>query len=195
MTTQLFPEQNTPIFIKQGNVGDCYLLAALDCIFNSGPAGYDHVKSLFTEAPDGVYVRLRHNGLSVNLNPAKLAGKYVYSFDKEKNEDVFFLSKARLDEIDGSIGGADTNSLAVKILEHVSSQYFIPRAQQPISSFYPPAPAPAPAPLRPFLLPAPATAPLGHRRTTSLIAHELPNRFKGSDSIFVAKLLGLYAND
>ncbi len=202
MTTQLFPEQNTPIFIKQGHVGDCYLLAALDCIFNSGPAGYDHVKSLFTEAPDGVYVRLRHNGLSVHLNPAKLVGKYVYSYDKEKNEDVFFLSKARLDEIDSSIGGADSNSLAVKILEHVSSQYFIPNVQQPIPSFYPappaPAPAPAPAPpvpLRPFLLPAPATAPLGHRRTASLIAHDLPNRFKGSDSIFVAKLLGLYAND
>ena len=73
MTTPLFPLNNGPISIKQGIFGDCYLLAALDCIVNSSSSGYERIKSLFTEVPGGVFVRLRHNTLSVNLNPAFLA--------------------------------------------------------------------------------------------------------------------------
>ena len=164
MTTPLFPENNGQILIKQGSIGDCYLLASLDCIFNSGRLGYEKIKSLFTEVPEGVIVRLRHNNLSVNLNPALLAGKYEYHYDKARNEDVFFISRVRLDEIDTATDGVETNSLAVKILEHLSSYYYVSNTTS-------------------------------SRRRTSTSAHNALVRYNGSSTIFVAKLLGLYAHD
>ena len=164
MTNSLFPKNNGRILIEQGDIGDCYLLASLDCIFNSGPKGYEYIKSLFTEVPEGVIVRLRHNDQSTNLTTDLLAGKYEYSHDIVHNEDVFFLNRARLDEIDRAPEGAETNSLAVNILEHLSSYYFTCGTET-------------------------------LKRTTSLTAHDLPYRNYGTETIFVAKLLGLYAHD
>ena len=70
MMTPLFPKHNGRILMQQGDIGDCYLLTALDCIFTSGDKGYKYIKSMFTEVPGGVTVRLRHNSESINLKPA-----------------------------------------------------------------------------------------------------------------------------
>lgn len=52
--TPLFPAENTPITIKQGHTGDCYLLTAIDCILNSGEEGLPLVKSLFTQTKEAL---------------------------------------------------------------------------------------------------------------------------------------------
>lgn len=125
--TPLFPAENTPITIKQGHTDDCYLLTAIDCILNSGEDGLPLVKSLFTQTKEGVALRIKRTEIfysSSNLTPEKLQGKYTYHYDRATNEDVFFLSNQRLQEIDDSFIGVDTNSLAIKILERVSSYYY-----------------------------------------------------------------------
>ena len=165
MFTPLFPENDGPIVIQQGSVGDCYLLAALDCIFNSGPKGYHAIKSLFIKKPHGVMVLLKHNDQSTNLNDDKLLTKYHYSYDEKRNLDVFFFNNSILVDIDNAKDGAITNCLAVKILEHLSSYYYIYHSKE-------------------------------RARRSSLDAHStFENRFIGSSSKFVAKLLGLDAHD
>ena len=126
MTTPLFPAHNIPIFMAQGGLGDCYLLAALDCIFNSRPYGDGLIKAAFTEVSNGVIVKLRHTELSKNLYPNGITDKYDYHYDEQNNQDVFFLSHKRLERIDNTRCGVQTNSLAVKILEHVSVYYYQP---------------------------------------------------------------------
>lgn len=44
MTTPLFPPNDGPITIHQGRGGDCYLLAAVDCLLSTGPEGYAALK-------------------------------------------------------------------------------------------------------------------------------------------------------
>jgi hypothetical protein len=122
----LFPKSNEKITIAQGQIGDCYLLASLDCVLSIGEEGLGLIKSLFTENLDGsVTLRIKITDQSANLRPEKLLGKYTYSYDKLSNYDIFTISKARLLEIDQTEGGVQTNSLAIKILEHISSYYYI----------------------------------------------------------------------
>ncbi len=122
--TPLFPEENLPITIKQGNTGDCYLLAALDCIFQS-KEGYDQIKSLFKEVPGGVEVRIKAARHLTDSNRENMQGKYAYYYDSVRGEHVFFLSQRRLNEIDNSKDGVDSNSLAVKILERLIPYFFL----------------------------------------------------------------------
>lgn len=125
--TPLFPSDVTPITIIQGQTGDCYLLTAIDCILNSGNEGLQLVKSLFTETEDGVYLRIKRTEIhatSNNFNPDKMKDKYIHHFDPLTNEDVFFMDKARLKAIDDARGGVQTNALALKILERISSYYY-----------------------------------------------------------------------
>ena len=124
--TPLFPTDKETLTIMQGKVGDCYLLASLDCIFNLGSEGRAFIKKLFTENKDGsVTLRIKRTELSANLKPSRLVGKYEYKHDTETNEDVFIIGEEKLTEIDGLKDGVQTNSLAVKILEHITSYYFI----------------------------------------------------------------------
>ncbi len=172
MTTPLFPENNGRIHMKQGVVGDCYLLAALDCIFTAGEDGYELVKSLFTDVGDGVEVRFKRTDQSTHLQVNKIRGKYGYYYDQARNEDVFFLDRARLNEIDRSRDGVETNSLAVKILERLSPYYFTAEWDD--------------------------SAPREHQglpRSASVSAHSLDDRFDASSTTFVGKLLGIYAHD
>ncbi|MBL7481560.1 hypothetical protein [Legionella bononiensis] len=125
--TPLFPKDGTPITIIQGQTGDCYLLTALDCIMNSGDEGLQLVKSLFTETEDGVYLRIKRTEIyatSNNFNPDKMKDKYTHHYDPATNEDVFFMDKNRLKVIDEAWGGVDTNALALKIIERISSYYY-----------------------------------------------------------------------
>ncbi len=121
--TPLFPEDGK-IEIAQGGTGDCYLLATLDCIFSSGSEGISKVKSMFTKTENGVEVRIKRTPISSNLKVDKIENKYDYFYDTDRNEDVFIISKKRLEEID-SPSGVKTNSLAVKIIEHLSSYYYV----------------------------------------------------------------------
>ncbi|GGI93334.1 hypothetical protein [Legionella impletisoli] len=122
--TSLFPRTaNKWVSIKQGTVGDCYLLASLDCILST-QEGYQKLESLFTETDNGVTLRIKRSQHSTYLRPQKMTGKYDYHFDKARNEDVFIISNARLKEIDEAPNGARTNSLAVKVLERISAYYF-----------------------------------------------------------------------
>ena len=123
--TPLFPNDKEIIIIKQGRPDDCYLLASLDCIFNLGKEGRDLVKSRFTKNVDGsVTLRIRQTDLSAYLIPSKLIVKYTYTHDTLTNEDVFLISEDRLKEIDALEYGVQTNSLAVKILEHITPYYY-----------------------------------------------------------------------
>ncbi|HEN5600279.1 TPA: hypothetical protein U6322_002441, partial [Legionella pneumophila] len=100
MTTPLFPKNDGFVTIRQGKTGDCYLLATLDCILNSGPEGYAAIKSLFKETKDGIEVRFKSSDLSQNLQKDKLQGKYKYHYDPINNQDVFFIDKKKIQEID-----------------------------------------------------------------------------------------------
>jgi hypothetical protein len=135
MTTPLFPENNSPPIIRQGNAGDCYLLASLDCIFNLGQEGYDVVKSMFTETEKGVEVRIKHTDQSKRLQKGKLECKYDYYYDEERQQDVIIVSKEILEQIDEYQEGVISNSLAVKILERLTSYYYAsPLPNQPLAS-------------------------------------------------------------
>jgi hypothetical protein len=94
MLTPLFPTDHELITLKQGKAGDCYLLAALDCIFNT-PQGRAKVKSLFRESATGYTLRIKRSPSNSFLQFKKLEGKYQYFFDESTQEDVFFISKRR----------------------------------------------------------------------------------------------------
>jgi hypothetical protein len=165
--TPLFPKDGDAITIRQGDTGDCYLLTAIDCILNSGTEGLPLVKSLFTQTEDGVALRIKRTDIfdeSNNITPDKLLGKYTYHYDAATNEDVFFLPNERLEEIDGSDAGVKSNSLAIKILERVSSYYY--------TGYWP-----------------------NENINASVVAHNIPSRFKGSSTVFVGKFLGVEAQD
>ncbi len=78
-TTPLFPKDNAPITINQGKTtGNCYLLASISAILNSGTIGQKHIRSLFTETDKGVSVRIQKSSISRYLQVDKLQGKYEY---------------------------------------------------------------------------------------------------------------------
>ncbi|HAZ7573666.1 hypothetical protein OQJ02_12145 [Legionella sp. PATHC032] len=122
--TPLFPEKNTPLTIKQGPVDDCYLLVALDCIFNSGDEARQLLASKFTQTPLGLTVRIKRNNQSTRLDSQKMRGKYIHVYDRNTDEDIFFIGQQKLKEIDNSKKGVQTNSLAIKVLERISSYYY-----------------------------------------------------------------------
>lgn len=124
--TELFPEK-APIYIKQNDVGDCYLLAALHYLFKD-QQGLKIVSSLFEKLPSGsVRVRIKQNLYSNNLIHKTLRGamsdKFEYRFDADNGVDEFIISKASLEQIDSNTEGVQSNSLAVKILELLVSFY------------------------------------------------------------------------
>lgn len=166
--TPLFPDDNQKITIKQGQTGDCYLLAVLDCVLSSGKEGRDLVASMFTQnADESVTLRIPHNRHSQYLFLNNINAKYQYVHNKNTNTDEITISKAQLERIDEnrtetSPGrfkrGVSSNSLAVKILEHISSYYF-------------------------------ATA---WNQQHSVVAHDQEDRYKGNEAaVFVSKLLGI----
>lgn len=124
MTSTLFPENGSLISIQQGKSDDCYLLASLDCLFHAGPEGLASIKSLFVETECGVSVHIKRSLISAHLKLAQLMKKYGYYYDAVNEADVFIIDKSRLEEIDSDPDGAQSNSLAVKILEHISAYYF-----------------------------------------------------------------------
>lgn len=81
--------KNTPLTIKQGPVDDCYLLVALDCIFNSGDEARQLLASKFTQTLLGLTVRIKRNNQSTRLDSQKMRGKYIHVYDRNTDEDVF----------------------------------------------------------------------------------------------------------
>lgn len=126
----LFPADDQPIIIEQGRTGDCYLLACLDCIIKTGPDGRQKIKSLFTEIRDPdtdeltVQIKIKQTADSAHLaiQLPKAQNKFIYS--EEGGYDVFTFPHQRLAEIDNDRVGAQSNCLAVKILERLSAYYF-----------------------------------------------------------------------
>lgn len=135
--TPLLPANNNPITINQGQTGDCYLLASLDCILKSGPEGRQTLKNLFTETNDGIEVRINYNDQSKFLHLEALKEKYGYREDNENHQHVIFIDKKRLEEIDNTPDGVQSNALAVKILEHITPYFFMAKWDhtQPQASF------------------------------------------------------------
>ena len=130
MLTPLFPKTNEKVTMSQGNTGDCFILASLDCIINSSPQGLDIIKSMFHQVDGGVEVRIKRNKLFQNLIHHKesgaLWGKYHHKYDPNQNEDVFSISNSYLNTIDNEKTGVKSNSLAVKILERIITYYYKP---------------------------------------------------------------------
>lgn len=162
----LFPENNGPILIQQGNTGDCYLLAALECFFNGSPEGFALIHRLFRKVDGGVEVRFAHNEYSHHLKIEQMRGKYGYRYDRLNNQDVIYISDYRLQEIDSAEEGVITNCLAVKIMERLIPYYFNHpwEAERPVR------------PNRRMI------------RSDSVNAHNLDKRFDDSSTGFLAKL-------
>lgn len=114
--------------MKQGNVGDCYLLATIDSIANGSREGYQFIKSMFKETDKGVYLRVPHNPLRKHVEDkkqeGKLDGKYEHYYEFSSGKDVFFIPNESLDRIDTDSRGVKTNALAVKILERIITYYY-----------------------------------------------------------------------
>ena len=134
--TPLFPDDKTPVEIKQGRAGSCYLLASLDCIFNS-TEGRKKIASMFREVhnPDGslaaVEMKIERTANSRQLQIAALTSR-GYRLREDKGPppcDIITIPSDKLKEIDnpeqhGKIEGTKSNSLAVKIIEHISTFYY-----------------------------------------------------------------------
>lgn len=135
MMTALFP--NSPyVTIRQGHSGDCYLLSALHLILNKLPGGLEKIKAMFTETPAGdVILKIKANKLSTNLIPDSIQMKYDYHFDDRTEEDVFIIDQAKLKEIDRG-NSVETDSLAVKIFERISSYYFFKKSRLEDSYYF-----------------------------------------------------------
>lgn len=54
-----------------------------------------------------------------------MQGKYTYFYDEETDEDVIFIENKKLEAIDSEHLSVQSNSLAVKILECISSYYYV----------------------------------------------------------------------
>ncbi len=124
MRTPLFPENDEPLKYRQGDVGDCYLLVAFECLWNSGEKGRLFLKSMFEQKNGKILVKLPHTEQSFYLKPEDFEEKYHYYFDNINNQDIFVISGATLDAIDRSAEGVCSNSLALKILERLVSHYY-----------------------------------------------------------------------
>ncbi|WP_244941013.1 hypothetical protein [Legionella sainthelensi] len=134
-------------------------------LLNSGPEGYASLKSLFVEKANCVEVHIKRTEQSKLLQMDKIPGKFLYYYDQMTNQDVFFLDRTRLDEIDRPGVGVASNSLAIKILERLSSYYYVNKGW----NHYDP--------------------------SASVMAHNIPNRHLGYETEFVANLLGVSAQD
>ena len=124
--TDLFPPENQPITMKQGQAGDCFVLAILDALFNA-PGGLSFVKSLFSVDKNGVVtLTIKRNVHSLNFVGEKLErAKQRYQFRQTATEDIFVFTPERLKELDGATDFLTTNSMAVKILEHIVPYYYV----------------------------------------------------------------------
>lgn len=125
--TSIFPKNNEKITIFQGKAGDCYMLAALDCLFNSN-TGLERVRSMFNEYSHGIELKINRNKFSENMLFRKktgvFKGKYYHIYDPKTDTDLFLIPNHRLNYIDSHREGVQSNSLAVKIFEHVLSYYY-----------------------------------------------------------------------
>ncbi|CEG56217.1 hypothetical protein [Legionella fallonii] len=125
MPTPLFPPDNQLVQIEQGRVGNCYLLAGLDCVLNKMQGGRALAKQRFVEYPDGsVRVQIPRNPHSPHLNPAVIGSKYVLD-QSDPNFDYWHIPKSEIDRMDAPGNGAKSNCLAVKIMERLSSYYYV----------------------------------------------------------------------
>lgn len=165
MPTPLFPvdAQGKPahITIQQGETGDCYLLASLDCLLNAEPGGRDLVAKMFTQNKDGsVTVRIKQNAHSKHLK-ADVLTQRGYKYRKDANgDDLITVPGHILEKIDNNQQGVKSNSLAVKILERISSYYFV--ADWDAGAYM-----------------------------ASVLAHNVGNKHEGHGTEFVAGLLGI----
>ena len=121
---------NMPLFtpfnkttIQQGNIGNCSLLTVLDCLMNTSTEGLDFVKSMFDKTEEGIIVRIKRTYHSNNLKDKNLT-QYRYFYDSATDQDVFFVSQEKCEEMEVETKGVKTDALAVKILERICSYYF-----------------------------------------------------------------------
>lgn len=128
-----------PLKITQGASGDCYLLASLDCFFQS-KEGRLYIENMFSEGPNGeIIVKIKpdptlRNNLLHNLIHFQKQGEQKLNYKIDAGYDVFTLDKNRVEQIKHnknargeSSSGVQTNSLAVKILERLSPYYSNPK--------------------------------------------------------------------
>lgn len=124
MPTPLFPPANERVWINQGQTGDCYLLACMDCILNGDPKERELLKNMFKQNSDGsVEIRIPRTLSTPRFQTEKLRGKYGYRYDEETKQDIITIPKERLERFDTAAEGVQSNCLAVKILEHLTSYY------------------------------------------------------------------------
>lgn len=103
------------------------MLAALDCVFHSSN-GLERVRSMFTEYNSGIELRIKRNKFTENMLVRKNTGvfktKYYHLYEEKTDSDVFMITNNRLNAIDAHSEGVQSNSLAVKVFEHILSYYY-----------------------------------------------------------------------
>ncbi|WP_133138461.1 hypothetical protein [Legionella genomosp. 1] len=164
--TPLFPRDGERLTLRQGKTGDCYLIASIDCIYNASKEGRERFKSMFKQLGNGdVEIRVKRTKQSENLDPDKIGINYRHRIDPDTNEDVITIPHSYLVKIDASRKGVQSNSLAVKILERISSYYYKNawKYQEDV--------------------------------LTSISAHDLNNRHEGTSTAFVGHLLEVHSHD
>lgn len=165
LRTPLFPDNPKDLTIAQGNTGDCYLLAAADAIIKN-PCTFNKLKSMFKQTDEGIEIRLSTK-LNVQQEASMRKKHYRYHFDEEKKEHVIFVPQVKVNQIDLT-AEVKTNSLAVKLLERITS-YFYDAAMPEMADLSDPN----------------AIAP-------SIQAHELEGRHIGkTSSKFIAEVLSM----
>jgi len=89
MRTALFPPNDEQLYAKQGPYGNCFLLSAVICIYNSCNEGRQFLKAKCKVYPNGIEIRLQHTDQSKHLHTTALPIKYHYSYCPINNQDVF----------------------------------------------------------------------------------------------------------
>ncbi len=123
MRTSFLPAEDEPLIVQQGTIGDCAVLAAFMCIYNS-TYGRHFLKSIYQEQPWGVIIRLKHTDQSRYLDSDAFKEKYGYYHDQYDNQDMFFITNSVLDTIDASYLAVKTNALLLQVLIRLFSKYF-----------------------------------------------------------------------
>ncbi|RUR13340.1 hypothetical protein [Legionella sp. km772] len=128
--TPLFPPNGVRAEIIQGEVGSCYLLTSLDLALNVVEGGRDLARQRFIEYPDGsIGIKIPRNRHSSHLDPAVIGSRYILD-KRDPNFDEWIIPKAEVDRIDSDSrvpkrGVSSSNCLAVKLLERLSTYYYV----------------------------------------------------------------------
>lgn len=122
-------DDNISIQFEQGQAGDCYLLAVIDCLRHlnfKDKEGENHFNSLFKKNDDGS-IEVTLNGskdMSARLiKPGQAKAEYEYKHDSINNKDWFKISPDKLKAIKEDSKSSTSEAIEILVLERLVSYY------------------------------------------------------------------------